>query len=477
MISCAPPLLFNSLTFIAFFVVVLGVQRTRIPWALKKALLLAASWLFYSAARPELLVLLIASTVGNWGAGRAIAAASTNRARRAWLVLAILLNAGTLATFKYSHFLVDNLAIAAQALGIHWTPPEFSLPLPVGVSFYTFQALSYVIDIYRGQLAPSRSLLDFSLYAAFFPHLVAGPIVRASLFLPQLEVEHRPTAAEFERGAFLFVFGLFQKVVLADALLAPVADAVFATGAQPDFVASWCGTFAFTGQIFCDFAGYTTAAIGAAAMLGFTLNENFRRPYGASTFSDFWHRWHISLSSWLRDYLYFPLGGSRLGRVRTYVNIMVVMLIGGLWHGASWTFVVWGGLNGLFITLERMFDAQHAPKSAAARTARWILTIFGVAVARVFFRSRDFGAAMTVFNGLLGRTPSAGALHLDSASILSAVTVTSGVILAHRLAPDLSLDRLTERLPRPCLAAALSICFISFVVLARPDRAFIYFQF
>ncbi len=310
-----------------------------------------------------------------------------------------------------------------------------------------------------------------------FPHLVAGPIVRASLFLPQLEHERRPTAAQFENGALLFVFGLFQKVVVADALLSPVADAVFAKGVQPDMIAAWCGTFAFTGQIFCDFAGYTSAAIGIAAMLGFTLNENFNKPYGATTFSEFWHRWHISLSTWLRDYLYFPLGGSRLGKVRTYLNIMAVMLLGGLWHGASWTFVLWGGLNGLFLTLERALHAEAAPSGLLARTSRWVLTILGVAIARVFFRSDDFNSAINVFRGLIGLTPHDGALRLESARVLTAIVVTFTVIAAHRFAPDMTVEKMAARNSRPILASALALCFVSFVVLARPDRAFIYFQF
>lgn len=382
-----------------------------------------------------------------------------------------------LATFKYAAFAVENVAALCAAAGVDFRAARPDLPLPIGVSFFTFQAISYLVDVRRGKTAPAASLLDFATYAAFFPHLVAGPIVRADGFLPQLRDEPRPDAAALERGATLVVVGLFQKLVLADALFAPVADAVFARGARPDAVAAWTGTFAFTGQIYCDFAGYTTAAIGVAAMLGLHLNENFRRPYGAATFSDFWRRWHVSLSSWLRDYLYFPLGGGRLGRARTYVNLMVVMLIGGLWHGASWTFVVWGGLNGLFLAVERAGDWRDEPRAAAARIARWVFTLTLVATARVFFRAPDFDGARTVLASMFGGAPDRGALALDAANVVAPLVGLAAIAALHRRYPDAPPDAFLSSLPRPARAVALAAVFVAIAVMARPDRAFIYFQF
>ena len=467
-------MLFNSLTFLA---AVLAVLRTPIAWTAKKAFLAAASWFFYAAADPALVFVLIGSTAANWALGRWIDATPDERARSRRTAAGVVANVALLGVFKYASFAVENLAALLAAAGVDWRPASPKLPLPIGVSFITFQSVAYLVDVKTRKIAAERSALDYAVFASYFPHLVAGPIVRADAFLPQLKTEPKPSAADVERGLLLFVAGLFQKLVLADAILAPVADKIFEPGVRADAFSTWAGVLAFTGQIFCDFGGYTTAAIGVASIVGLRLSENFRRPYAAITFSDFWRRWHVSLSSWLRDYLYVPLGGARRGEVRTYVNLMVVMLIGGLWHGASWTFVVWGGLNGVFLAVERVLGAREAPQGLFARETRALFTLALIAAARVFFRAPDFGAALEVLRGLVGLHTGDGVYRLDSANALAAFGLVGAIVVAHRLGRDVPLDRVLARVPRPLLVVGLAAVFLAFLLLSRPDRAFIYFQF
>ncbi len=335
---------FNSLTFLVFFVIVLVGYHLPQSWRVKKTCLLIASYIFYAAWNPPFVILLWISTAVDWVAAQRIAATENRGKRRAWIAVSMVANLGLLGFFKYGGFVLDNFVTLSHAMGIPFTPMEFSIVLPVGISFYTFQTMSYSLDVYHRRAEPSPSFINFALYVTFFPQLVAGPIVRATDLIPQFEEERHATGPEFSWGLGLMSWGLFQKVVLADTLLAGAADSVFGTKAAPPlwmmagsihWADAWLGSLAFGGQIFCDFAGYSTIAIGTALCLGFHVPENFRFPYAAIGFSDFWRRWHISLSTWLRDYLYIPLGGNRKGRVREYVNIMITMLLGGLWHGAS----------------------------------------------------------------------------------------------------------------------------------------------
>src|SRR5688572_18835656 len=256
--------------------------------------------------------------------------------------------------FKYGTFLLDNFVTIVNSMGIDYQPAKPNIILPAGISFYTFTTLCYTIDMYKRESKPVKTLLDFSLFVTFFPHLVAGPIVRPPQLVPQFATPKSANRQQMMQGLFLLTLGLFMKVVMADTFLAGPSDSVFNFGNQLSGLDAWMGVLAFSGQIFFDFAGYSTCAIGVAMCLGFTLPENFRFPYAAIGFSDFWRRWHITLSSWLRDYLYIPLGGNRKGKGRTYINLMLTMLLGGLWHGASWTFVVWGGLHGLYLCAERL---------------------------------------------------------------------------------------------------------------------------
>ena len=270
------------------------------------------------------------------------------------LVISLIGNLGMLCFFKYGGFLLDNFVALVNLVGLDFHPAKPNIILPAGISFYTFTTLCYTIDMYNRKSEPVKSLLDFSLFVTFFPHLVAGPIVRPPQLVPQFESPRKANQQQMLQGLFLVSLGLFMKVVLADTMLASSSDTVFNFPAPLLAVDAWLGVLAFSGQIFFDFAGYSTCAIGVAMCLGFVLPENFRYPYAAIGFSDFWRRWHITLSSWLRDYLYIPIGGNRKGEVRTYVNLMITMLLGGLWHGASWTFVVWGALHGTYLCVERL---------------------------------------------------------------------------------------------------------------------------
>jgi alginate O-acetyltransferase complex protein AlgI len=295
--------LFNSLTFIAFFAVVLALHNAPLPWKVKKTNLLLASYLFYAAWNPPFVILLWISTAVDWRVAKKIYAEDRLSRRRAWVAVSVLVNLGLLGYFKYGEFLLENWQVLMSAMGVTWTPPDWDIVLPVGISFYTFQTMAYSLDVYLRRAKPADSLLDFALFVTFFPQLVAGPIVRPTQLIPQFQKPVRASRDQLLWGLGLMTLGLFEKIVIADGALAPAADAVFGASKPVPFSDAWLGTLAFAGQIFSDFAGYSTVAIGVALCLGFSLPDNFRFPYAAIG------RWHISLSTWLRDYLYIPLGG------------------------------------------------------------------------------------------------------------------------------------------------------------------------
>src|SRR5882724_6043807 len=359
-------MVFNSYTFIVFFVIMLLLHNLPfLSWRTKKINLLLASYVFYAAWNPPFILLLWLSTVVDFFVGRALYTQENKYKKRMLLVISLIGNLGMLCFFKYGAFLLENFVTVVNALGIDYHPAKPNIILPAGISFYTFTTLCYTIDMYQRKSKPVKSLLDFSLFVTFFPHLVAGPIVRPPQLVPQFETPRKATAKQLADGLLLISLGLFMKVFLADSLLSSTANTVFGAHGALHPLDAWTGVLAFSGQIFLDFAGYSTCAIGVALCLGFVLPENFHYPYAAIGFSDFWRRWHITLSSWLRDYLYIPLGGNRKGEARTYVNLMITMLLGGLWHGASWTFVVWGALHGTYLCAERLVKEKFVPKQAA----------------------------------------------------------------------------------------------------------------
>lgn len=448
--------------------------------AVRKFNLLVASYLFYAAWNPPFVLLLVFSTLLDWFVTRAIYYTSNQAKRRMLLGLSLLGNLGVLAFFKYGNFILENVFALSALAGWRTDYTTMSIVLPAGISFYTFQTLSYSIDVYRGRMKPWPSFLDYALYVTFFPQLVAGPIVRASDFLPQCAEAVRTSARQLGWGLTMIVLGLFQKIVLADGIFAPVVEDVYAVGIQPSTLSAWTGTLSFAGQIFCDFSGYSTCAIGTALCFGFHLPTNFRFPYAAAGFSDFWQRWHISLSTWLRDYLYIPLGGNRAGQARTLLNLMATMLIGGLWHGASWTFVVWGGLHGFYLVVERLLapvirvGSRHwgQPGKYAGITVTFLL----VNIAWVFFRAGSFDQAWVILSAMTGSVGT-DIFHLSMPVAAVATLVTGALVLAHLLFRDSSLESMASRAPRLVIVIILAMMLLSIMLVPGQDRAFIYFQF
>ncbi|MEZ5484374.1 MAG: MBOAT family O-acyltransferase [Burkholderiaceae bacterium] len=474
---------FDSFTFLIFFAIVLGGYTLLRSWAARKNWLLGASYLFYAAWNPPFVLLLIATSSIDWWAALHMAR-SHGKARRAILFGVLLIHLGVLSYFKYSGFLLENLENLLAGVGVVWQAPAQDIILPVGISFYTFHSLSYLIDVYRRRIAPTCSWRDYALYVAFFPQLVAGPIVRWTQMGQQIETPRRMSAAGFGLGFSLLTLGLFEKVVLADVVFAPVADAVFGTDGTVGTGDAWIGMLAFSGQIFCDFAGYSSCALGAALCLGFVLPVNFRNPYAAIGFSDFWRRWHISLSTWLRDYLYIPLGGNRFGRWLTLRNLMLTMLIGGLWHGAAWTFVAWGGLHGLYLAIERLIRQRlgagdEAPAGFMARAVYGAVTLLGVLYAWIWFRATDFTQGWQLSAALVGVGVTDPANTSLAGSFKATVTlvVFSGLLLVHALWRNIDARDRLARWPGWLLAPLLAIMLTLIIMSPGQSHAFIYFQF
>ena len=473
-------MLFNSLTFVVFFVVVVTVYWSIRSWQARKNLLVVASYIFYGAWNPPFAALLFGTTAMDFWLGHQMARAKDQHAKRRWLVASVCMNLSVLGFFKYGNFLRQNFQWALERIGIVYQPPHLDILLPVGISFYTFHSLSYTLDIYRGVLRPTKSLRDFVLAVSFFPQLVAGPIVRAGDFLPQLLHPPRLKNGQFLWGLALMTLGLFQKIVLADTLLSGPADRIFGYPGPLVALDSWAGVLAFAGQIFFDFAGYSLCAIGAALTLGFHLKDNFRFPYAAIGFSDFWRRWHISLSTFLRDYLYIPLGGNQVRPYRAALNLVIVMFLGGLWHGAAWTFVVWGLLHGSYLVVERILRGlfEHKPwaSTLAVRVLAGFATYAAVCIAWVFFRASDFTIASRMVGGMFGQHPHGDAI-LSTRELLQIGTVTAGLIAMHWAMRDNTFETAVLRLPHWSIAAIGSAMICAIILTQGSSNAFIYFQF
>jgi D-alanyl-lipoteichoic acid acyltransferase DltB (MBOAT superfamily) len=495
-------MVFNSYTFIAFFVIVLILHSLPFPWKVKKINLLLASYIFYAAWNPPFILLLWLSTVVDFFVGRALFRQTNIHKRRTLLVISLIGNIGMLCFFKYGGFLLENFVAVINALGVDYHPAKPNIILPAGISFYTFTTLCYTIDMYKKKSEPVRSLLDFSLFVTFFPHLVAGPIVRPPQLVPQFEDPRKATRQQMMNGLFLLSLGLFMKVVLADSMLSASADTIFNAPGKLLPLDAWMGVLAFSGQIFFDFAGYSTCAIGAALCLGFVLPQNFLFPYAAIGFSDFWRRWHITLSAWLRDYLYIPLGGNRKGKFRTYINLMVTMLLGGLWHGANWTFVAWGGLHGLYLWVEKLFtdrkekirlSAIGVEESSPPGIARpviagiglpgnstgWIyalLTFFLVNITWVFFRSPSFTGAGNMLGSMVGMT-NGGTPLLTTMAMIKIAVIISAMLIAHWSMRNSRILDVANRLPWWLTGLLWSLMVILLILSQESSSSFIYFQF
>jgi alginate O-acetyltransferase complex protein AlgI len=468
---------FVSYSFAVLFLVVFacrltfGRRKVERPYL---AVLLISSLVFYGWHVPEYLGVLLASAAIDYLAALAIARRRGRDDKSRQLILAVSLatNLGLLAFFKYTNFALRTAGWVAQEAGLQPAMPTLDLLLPMGISFYTFQSMSYTIDVYRGHLDPLKNFWAFLLYISFFPQLVAGPIVRAVEFLPQLPRVRRVRLGVINEGLFLLAGGYFLKMVCADNIAIFVNehwDAGYEPGANSTALL-WLAIM-FGAQIFCDFAGYSNIARGLALMLGFRLPVNFNAPYIAGSFKNFWERWHITLSSWLRDYLYVPLGGNRISRARTYVNLMLVMVLGGLWHGAAWTFVVWGALHGGALAIERAFGLQRTTTPAVVRAIWWVVVQAVVLLAWIFFRSEDLSGALQFVRNIAA---------LEFGAPNEVIRFGSWFLI-----PPIAMHLwrlLEEKRVVPAVAgygkAALTGVFVFFILAAYgPTNAFIYFQF
>jgi D-alanyl-lipoteichoic acid acyltransferase DltB (MBOAT superfamily) len=405
-------LLFNSFAFAGTFLVVYAVYAALGRWHRAQNLwLLAASLFFYGYWDWRFLSLMLLSIAVDWFVAQRVADASAKEHARRWMWVSVSIQLGILGFFKYFGFFVDSAARLLELAGLNIAAPALNIVLPVGISFYTFQTMSYTIDVYRGHLEPVRRFSDFALYISFFPQLVAGPIERATHLVPQVLEKRKITMSGVYAGIYLVVVGLFKKVVVADNL-ARTANRVFDNYEQYSGIDTVLGALAFTFQIYGDFSGYSDIARGLAKVMGFDLMLNFRLPYFATSPSDFWRRWHISLSTWLRDYLYIALGGNRRGEFFTWRNLMLTMLLGGLWHGAAWNFVLWGIYHGFFLVLYRFGEQFWGRLGAASRVPRWLSTAVAMALMFVItvggwilFRAQS-GAQVFGMLGSLGLAPS-----------------------------------------------------------------------
>jgi D-alanyl-lipoteichoic acid acyltransferase DltB (MBOAT superfamily) len=459
--------LFPTVTFAVFFLIVLpvswGLMRTPRLW---RAFILLASYVFYGWWDWHFVFLLAASTVVNHVLAVGMFRTGGAGARKAMLALAIAFDLGLLAYFKYSNFFLSSVD---NVFGTSWLA---NVTLPVGVSFYTFMAISYVVDTYRGEVAP-MSFGRFAVFQAFFPHLVAGPIVRASELLPQLEEPRDPRRVDTSRAFVLIVSGLFLKVVIANHLATHIVDDVFAAPDRHSSLEVLVAVYGYAVQIFADFCGYTNIAIGVALLLGFEFPQNFASPYTAVSLQDFWRRWHMTLSRWLRDYLYISLGGNRKGRILTYRNLMLTMVLGGLWHGAAWTFVAWGTLHGLGLAVERALGWR--PTTRAQQWIGRVITFHVVCFAWIFFRADTFTRAWQVIERLF--TAWGQGSPLVTTSVVLAILVG---VLTQYVRPTAVGDivRGFGRLPVLAQSACVAVALTLINTLGPTGVApFIYFRF
>jgi alginate O-acetyltransferase complex protein AlgI len=474
-------MIFTELRFLLFFIGVLVVYWS-LPWNLaRKVFLLAASLFFYAVWDWRFLFLIVGSTLVDYVAGLMIDR-SQGRARKVWMLVSLAVNLGALAIFKYFNFFAASLADLAHALGAELSVPTLTLVLPLGISFYTFEKLSYTIDIYRGNLRPTRSALDLLLFVCLFPRLVAGPIMRATDLLPQFESKRRWAAVNVRACVGLFLVGYLKKACISDTI-APAVDLYFANPSIYSAPAAITAVLLYAVQIYCDFSGYTDMARACAGLMGYEFLENFRWPYLARNITDFWRRWHISLSSWLRDYLYISLGGNRGSRLFTHRNLLLTMLLGGLWHGAAWVFVIWGGLHGIALIVHKEWSRRFPGPLPEARpslvrravvtTLSTALTFYFVCLCWIFFRSPDLESAWTTCQAwVLLRSPGTATLSTNYLWLVAALVPMH--VLAYKDRAMGWLERMPWWLAAVVLGGLAALCAGLTPAGMRP---FIYFQF
>jgi alginate O-acetyltransferase complex protein AlgI len=475
-------MLFNTLAFWVFFAVVFGLYLC-LPRRAQNVWLLLASYFFYAFWDWRFVGLLLLSTSTDWGLANLVAREKTKEGARRWVVASVALNLTYLGFFKYFNFFVDSASALAQAVGFTGVDLALRVILPVGISFYTFQSISYIVDVYRGDIEPAKDPLDFALFVAFFPHMVAGPIMHSRDLLPQMQNRRTVRWEEVMSGFHLAMWGLFKKVVVADNL-AVIANAVFARelGFRPGVM--HLGALAFAFQIYCDFSGYTDIARGVARMMGFRLMDNFHHPYFATCITDFWRRWHLSLSSWLRDYLYVPLGGNRFGSFKTYRNLLLTMVLGGLWHGAAWKFVIWGAYQGLWLVIERAVGGRRlvtdfwSARGFAGRVlwaARVLVTFHFVCLGWIIFRCESVAPLPRMVGAFMDVT---GWWNMPRPLAQHALWFIAPVLVVDLFQYFFRDEQILLRLPVPLRALAYTAAAYAFILWGRfESNAFIYFQF
>ncbi|WP_374398884.1 MBOAT family protein [Flavobacterium sp.] len=471
------PLLFNSALFLGLFLIFYVIYiLSRKTHYFRITYVVLFSLFFYYKSSGVYFWILIFSSVVDYSLSRLIYVEAKQFYRKFYLILSLVINLGMLGYFKYTNFFIDNYNSLFDG-----NMKFEDIILPVGISFYTFQTLSYTIDVYRRELEPTKSFMDFLFFVSFFPQLVAGPIVRASDFIPQIYEKLRLTKEDFNRALFLIIGGLIKKAVISDYISSNFVDRVFDAPNSYTAFENLMASYGYAIQIYCDFSGYSDIAIGLALLMGFWLPDNFRTPYQSASITEFWRRWHISLSSWLRDYLYISLGGNRKGKIRTYFNLFMTMLLGGLWHGASWKFVVWGVLHGLALVVEKFFGQFiKLPKNVFVRTIQVILTFHFVVFCWLFFRAKDFATAFQIADNVTKLTFDLNQwqtiiLGYKNVFLLIAIGVVWHFVPVKTLA---GMQKTFSTLPLVAKAVLLGLIYwVVYATASADTQPFIYFQF
>ncbi len=472
-------MVFNSFLFWFFFLVTISIYRYS-SHKVQNRILLVASYIFYGYWDYRFLLLIALSTVVDYVCALGISQSKTSRKKKLYLIFSLSFNLGILGFFKYWGFFVDQFSVLLSNMGVDYLAPSLHIILPVGISFYTFQTMSYTIDVYRGVTKPADNLWDFALYVSFFPQLVAGPIERSSHLLPQvLRVRKKLSEDDFSEGLFLVISGLFKKVVIADNM-APIVNFVFSKSATDlTGVEIIVGVYAFAFQIYGDFSGYSSIAKGLAKWMGFDLMWNFKNPYFATSPSDFWKRWHISLSSWLRDYLYIPLGGNRHGKTRTFRNLMTTMALGGLWHGAGWTYIAWGIYHGFLLIIYQVYESVRSSlkisESKSRKVVAMVLFFQLIAISWLLFRAVSFDQATSFM------------MKIFTDHEVTQFAVFGGAMIIFYCLPLMAYEYWTERARDMLILdksniyvrASAYAYMVMMMIVFQPlmDQQFIYFQF
>ena len=485
-------MVFSSQIFIFYFLPLVLAAYYVLPFRARTALIAIASYVFYGWANPLWAVIMFFGSSVDYLCGLALVRLSglpdvdglppvigpevpRTSKMKAVLTVSIVTNLGLLAVFKYTGFVAENVNALGASLGLHAELlPVLHLVLPVGISFYTFKAMSYAIDVYRGDARPMRRFTDYMCFEAFFPDLVAGPIIRYAALEEQMRVRQH-TLEKFARGVAFFAFGMGKKILLANPM-GHIADTAFASGPQHARDA-WFGLFGYSFQIYFDFSGYSDMAVGLALMMGFVLIQNFDSPYKSRSITEFWRRWHISLSTWLRDYLYIPLGGNRKGSRRTYVNLMAVMLFGGLWHGASWNFILWGGIHGGMLAAERKLGKRH-PLRGLPPVLSVASTFLIVCLSWVFFRAKTLPQALAYFSSMFGLAHTSAASDVAGGALYAPYYSWLFVLSAVVIWGMPNTWELTNRLSLPrAMGAFAMLALATLMMWTQTTNPFLYFQF